>query len=228
MKLTSMRVILMIGLIDTVTAGLLSAKGVTPVKWQTYHSPAYGFTINVPADMTQAPGGSSALARKPAIPICGKNTVACFRYDGEEFNHSVIQSLGLAVNVLRNKKTEASCDNIRYNVTKTTAIHQRPFYYAETGRIVGGSSQGDTLYRTFYRHVCFEIVLATAQSDIPPVRYSKYGIKPVNREALRTVKTEMHTMLHSFTFVGPVKMAQNRMLMASRDASDSGIPPDVP
>lgn len=205
MKMTSKRLILMMGLIYALTVWPIAAEAATPARWQTYRSSVYGFAINLPPNMSRGSGTAAALPQKSVIPICGGTTVACFQYSGDEFNHTVIQGLGMAINVLRNKTTAAACDNIEFNVTKTTAIHGRSFYYAETGRASGGSSEGYTIYRTFYRHVCFEVDLATAQYDIPPAQYGAYGIKPVNRHALHEIQGEMQEMLESFTFVEPAK-----------------------
>jgi len=199
----SMRLILMIGLIYTVIAGWLGASAAKH-KWHTYSSPAYGFKIDVPSDMTYFPGSPVQPPQKSTLPICDTTTVACFQYTGGKFNHTVVQAMGVSVNVLRDKRTEAECNNIRFNVTKSIMIHGRPFHYAETGSVAAGSSKGGTLYRTFYQGVCFEVTLTTAYSDIEPARYGKYGIKPLNQRALHAMQKEMKKMLRSMTFVGPV------------------------
>jgi hypothetical protein len=204
MKVTSTRLVLIVGSLYTVVAGWLGATGTTFSKWHTYRSSAYGFAMKVPADMTFYPGGPTAPPRKSMIPICDRTTVACFQYNGNKLNHTVIQAMGISVNILRGKKTEADCNDIRFNVTSPTTIHGRPFYYAETGSVAAGSSAGGTTYRTYYQHVCFEIAVGTAQSDIPPAQYAESGIKPLNQRTFHEIQKQMDKMLHSFTFVGPV------------------------
>lgn len=204
MKVTSTQLVLIVGSIYTVIAGWFGATGTTLCRWHTYQSPAYGFAMKVPADMTFYPGSPASPPQRSMIPICDRSTVACFQYNGRKLNHTVIQAMGISVNVLRDKKTEGACKNIRYHFTKSTTIHGRPFEYADTGSVASGSSAGGTIYRTYYQHVCFEIAVSTAQSDIPPAQYAESGIKPLNQPALREIHKEMDKMLRSFTFVGPV------------------------
>jgi hypothetical protein len=204
MKVTSTQLVLIVGSIYTVVAGWLGATGTTFHKWHTYQSPDYGFAMKVPADMTFFPGGPASPPQKSMIPICDRSTVACFQYNGNKLNHTVIQAMGISVNILRDKKTEAACNNICFHFTKSTTIHGRPFEYADTGSVASGSSAGGTIYRTYYQHVCFEIAVSTAQSDIPPEQYAQSGVKPLNQSTLRQIHNQMDRMLRSFTFVGPV------------------------
>jgi hypothetical protein len=173
--------------------------------WQTYRSAAYGFTIDFPSSMTFYPGQPVLTPQHSMIPICDDTTVACFEYNGDAFNHTSIQALGVAIDVLRDRKTRAACDDIEGWPMSSIEIHRRKFHYSQTGNAAAGSSENVDDYRTFYRRVCFEIDLATAQSDIGSAQYEEYGMLPIDRNALFRVQGEMHRMLQSLNFAGKVQ-----------------------
>ena len=176
-----------------------------PTKWHTFRSPDYGFTIDYPSTMAFESGRPVMPSEMSMFPICDNTTVACFRYNGDALEHSIFQAIGLSVNVLRDLKTEAECNTIDdvSQPIKTITIHGNRFHYGDWGEAGGGSSRSVTDYRTFYRNVCFEVAVVSAQSDISPVEYADEGIEPIKRSALRRINRDMDRMLRSFAFVAP-------------------------
>jgi len=178
-----------------------------PADWKTYHSPEYGFTIEYPSDMTFSSGRPVAARQRSMIPVCADTAVACFEYNGHAFDRTVIESLGLSINILRDERTEADCadmDDIEHP-SKSVVIHGTRFHFAETGSAATGHSEGGPVYHAFHQHVCFEIALGTARTDIGPVQYEEAGIHPIDEKAMRMEQGEMNRMLQSFTFVGRVR-----------------------
>jgi hypothetical protein len=173
-----------------------------PVGWQTYRSSEYGFAIDYPADGSFT-SGYRAEPQRSMIPICDRTSIACFEYTGHAFDHTVIQSLGVSVNVFRDSRTE--CNEIDSRPVSTIVIHGTQFQFAKTGSAAAGSSEGGTVYRAFHQHVCFEISLVTAQSDVGPEQYEEMGIHAVDENAQRAVEDEMKRMLQSFVFTGRVR-----------------------
>ncbi len=174
-----------------------------PAGWQTYRSTEYGFTISYPGDGSFT-SGHRVEPQHSMIPVCDDTAVACFEYNGHAFDHTMIQSLGLAVMVLRDRRTEAECGEIYGRPVTQVEIHGRRFDFAGTGDAAAGSSEGVFRYRTFYQHVCFEVALATTQSDVLPAQYDEYGFHPFDANALRAAQDDMKRMLESFVFTGPV------------------------
>ncbi len=174
--------------------------------WRSYRSPDYGFRIDYPRTMSLYPGGPPPAEKQHSmIPICDETTIACFLYDGHALDHTVIQALGVAVNVLREETSEADCDDIDGGPAKTVVLHGRTFHFADAGGAAAGSSEAGRYYRAFDDHVCFEIAAATAQSDVGQAQYGEYGLRPLDERALRRIHGEMDRMVRSFAFVGPVK-----------------------
>jgi hypothetical protein len=175
----------------------------SPTGWRTYRSPDYGFTIEYPS------GGFTPGYRldpqRSMIPVCEATSLACFEYKGDAFKATVIESLGVSVNVLRDSKTKADCDYIDNQPVKTIVIHGVPFRFVEAGGAALGQSEGGKVYHAFHQNVCFEITVGSAQWDVGAVEYKELGIHRVNQRALRTVSGEMDRMLHSFVFSGPVR-----------------------
>jgi hypothetical protein len=170
-----------------------------PADWKIYRSPDYGFTIEYPSDGVFTPGYRIDPQRS-MIPVCDETSVACFEYNGDAFKGTVIESLGVSVNVL------AECNDIdtEHRSTTTVMIHGTRFQYTEFGDAATGHSEEVHDYRTFHQHACFEVALVTAQSDIGPEQYEEAGIHPIDENALRTVQEDMSRMLQSFVFSGPV------------------------
>ncbi len=200
-----MRAIVTMALAGVTAAAQTRVAPGSPAGWKTYRSAEYGFSIDFPPDMTFYANRPVLAPQLSMIPICDETTVACFEYNGDAFKHTVIAALGVAVNVLRDNTTNAQCDNIYSLRMKTSVIHGMRFHYADVGSAAAGSSAGGPDYRAFYRHVCFEIALTTAQSDIGAVQYAEYGIEPVDKNALKKVQDEMHAMMESFALIGAVE-----------------------
>ena len=174
--------------------------------WRTYRSPDFGFRIGYPRTLSFYPGGPLPPREQHSmIPICDETTIACFIYNRQAFDHTVIQALGVAVNVLRDETSEADCDDIDGRPEKTIFLNGRTFHFADSGGAAAGSSEGGRYYRTLYDHVCFEISAVTAQSDVGEAQYAEYGLRPLNEKALRRIHDEMDRMVRSFSFIGPVR-----------------------
>ena len=198
-----MHIAVFAGLVAVCAGQSTSQSNVTPVGWHTYHSTNYGFSIDYPIDGSFG-AGDRVGGERSMIPICDSTSVACFEYTGHAFVDTVIQSLGVSVNILREETTEADCtdmDDISHT-SKVVVIHKTRFHVAEIGSAAAGSSESGTIYHAFHQHVCFEISLGTAYSDIGPAQYEEYGLHPVDANALRAVQGEMNRMLHSFRFKG--------------------------
>lgn len=177
-----------------------------PEAWPTFRSPDFGFTIQYPDDLPFAPGWPLPPPQHSMLPICDpRTTVACFQYNGDAFDHTVIQALGVSINVLRDRKTENDCNEIYSRPTQTTMIHGTRFHYARVASAAAGSSASATYYRALYQGVCFEITLGTARSDIDAAQYEESGIQPLDKDELRRVHGEMERMLHTFAFAGPIQ-----------------------
>jgi hypothetical protein len=179
-----------------------------PVVWQTYRSPDYGFTIAYPASMSFYPGHPVEAPEFSMFPICDDTTVACFQYNGDAIKQTKVQAAGVSVNVLRGRKSEQECNNIDIGSgppVKTIALHGTLFRYGNTGEGGLGSGRAMTEYRTFYQHVCFEVALVVAESNMGPEDEKDEGYHPVNPRAWRRIMSDMDRMLRSFILVGPVK-----------------------
>lgn len=171
--------------------------------WQTYRSPDYGFTIDYPTNMKFYQGhpdyGETTISY---IPICDYTTVACFEYNGKEYEGTNFEAAGLSINVLREIRTEHDCDKIdtgSYPI-KTQTINGIKFHYGMTGE--GGTSQskGGPAYRVFHQNVCFEIAVATAQISI-----GAFDPGAVRAFDSATLDRLLDKMVRTFKFVGAVK-----------------------
>jgi hypothetical protein len=195
----------------TAAAGLLLtmtpawAKTARQTDWQTYQSSDYGFRIDYPQTMSFYPGGPVRPPEKSMFPICDEGTVACFEYDGHVFDRTQIQSMGVSVNLLRQYRTEADCDQIDTEAPiLTTTINGTVFHYAQTGDGGLGSFRIESVYRTLHAGMCFEVALVTAQSDLSAQDLKMQGRKLASRRTRRKLAAQLKRMLDSFAFVGPV------------------------
>lgn len=198
--------------------------------WRTYQSPDYGFRINYPGTMTLYLGGPPPPEKQHSmIPICDETAIACFLYDGHALDHTVIQALGIAVNVLREETSEADCDSVDGRPQQTIVLHGRNFHFDVSASAAAGSSEGGRYYHTFYDHVCFEISAATAQTDVGEAQYAEYGLRPIDERALRRIHGEMDRMVRSFAFVGPVKREAGWSLRTESPCGESfEVPANTP
>jgi hypothetical protein len=207
MSVSPMRIFLLTGLYTVAAVGWAGPKAATPAEWKTYRSPDYGFVISYPGSMTFFPGHPVEAPELSMFPICDDTTVACFQYHGDAFNGTTLQAAGVSVNVPRDLKSETECNTIDTGSSqiKTVKIHGALFHYGDTGEGGLGSSRGITAYRTFYQHVCFEAAVVIAVTDTAPGHEEEEGYKPVNQQAWRRLSNDMDRMLHSLTFIGPVR-----------------------
>jgi hypothetical protein len=176
-------------------------------KWRTYRSPEFGFRIDYPDTMTFYPGGPQRPPEKSMFPVCDDDTVACFEYNGHDFDRTQIQAMGVSVNMVRENRTAPECDRIETNSgpTRTKTINGVVFHFAETGDGGLGSYRNVVAYRVFSKHACFEVALVTAQSDLSAQDMQDAGLTPANPRTLRRLDAVMNRMMDSFAFVGPVK-----------------------
>ncbi|MGA8087850.1 MAG: hypothetical protein WCA10_11115 [Terracidiphilus sp.] len=202
-----MRDVLLIGLCLSATEGWASAETKRSQEWQTYRSPDYGFTIAYPVSMAFSSGHPVKAPELSMFPIYEGPTIACFQYDGNEFEKTAVQAAGISVKVLRGFKSEKDCNTMEFGSgpTGTIKIHGVLFHYGDMDEAGGGSSIGATEYRTFYQHVCFDVSVAMAMTDIAAEHEEDEGYRPVNKRAWRRLWKNMDRMLHSFRFVGPVQ-----------------------
>jgi hypothetical protein len=199
------RFIMAVTLLSLAGVGCVSAAAKTPAGWRTYHSPDYGFTIAYPPSMTFYPGRPVKPPERSMFPVCAYS-VACFEYTGDAFEGTDMQSVGVSVYVLRGVESEADCDKIDRvsGPTGTVKIHGTAFHYGDTDEVGLGSSIGVTSYRAFHQHVCFEVAIGIAGTDIGREDVEDGDYKLVDKRAMRQIFSDMDRMLHSFSFSGPV------------------------
>jgi hypothetical protein len=207
MKSKSLEGILLAILFSVAVVGWAAPAPKKHTAWQTYRSLDYGFTIAYPETMTFYPGHPVPPPENSMFPVCD-DTIACFQYNGNALDGTPIQAAGVSVNVLRGVKTETDCISsidTRSDPIKSIRIHGTLFHSSYLGEGGLGSSRGITEYLALYHHVCFDVAVVTAVSDFGDEGMKEEGFHPVNRRAWRRISSDMDRMLHSFTFVGPVK-----------------------
>ncbi|HEY3988692.1 MAG TPA: hypothetical protein VGM02_05285 [Acidobacteriaceae bacterium] len=170
-----------------------------PPAWQSYSSPDYGFTISYPTDIKLysardgGPGGYS--------PICFETTVTCLGYSSTDYQDTNFEGAGVAINVLRDAKTEQDCDTLRSPIpTRVEIIHGHPFHTAIVTD--GGLSHvtSGPAYRAFYQNVCFEIAAQIASASFGS--FEPGSVKEFHPARLRQL---LDQVVHTFRFTGPVK-----------------------
>jgi hypothetical protein len=169
--------------------------------WRTYRSPDYGFSIDYPTNVSFYGSHPDPAEMKGSyIPICDYTTVACFEYNGNEYEGTILEAAGLSVNVLRDLRTEQDCINIDSGSgpIKTERINGIKFHYALTGTAATGHEEGGTSYRAFYQNVCFEIAVGTV---VTGARADEPGIKKLDE---RKLDKALNEMVHTFRFIGDV------------------------
>ncbi len=169
--------------------------------WRTYSSPDYGFTIDYPSKVTSSGSRPDGVEMKGSyIPICDQTTVACFEYNGNEYEGTIMEAAGLSVNVLRDLRTEQDCNHIDTHSSpiKTEIINGINFHYGDTGSAGLGHGEGGPSYRVFYQNVCFEIAVGIA---VTTARAGEPGIKKFDQRKLDKVLNEM---VHTIRFIGDV------------------------
>ena len=175
--------------------------------WKTHRDPDYGFTIEYPESMTFYPGHPVEPPQGAMFPICDY-TIACFQYNGNALERTPTHAVGVSVNIVRGVKTETECINstgLRLDSIKTIRIHGTTFHYGDTGEGGLGSGRSMTEYLAFYQHVCFDVALVTAGRNLGSEDMKDEGLHPAGGRAWRRLWNDMDRMLHSFTFVGPVR-----------------------
>jgi len=171
--------------------------------WRTYRSSDYGFTIDYPANMTFYPGHPDyAETQISYMPTCDYTTVACFEYNGKEYENTTFEAAGLSINVLRDIKTEQDCAKIDAgsHPIKTETINGNRFHYGVTGEAGMSQSAGGPTYRAFHQNVCFEIAAAIAQ-----VSAAAFDDGAINSFDSRKLDKLLEKMIHSFRFSGAVE-----------------------
>jgi hypothetical protein len=174
--------------------GMLSAAQ-PPPGWQTYSNPDYGFTISYPPDIKLysardgGPGGYS--------PICFETTVTCLGYSGTDYQGTNFEGAGVAINVLRDAKTEQDCDTLRSPFpTRVEIIHGHPFHTAIVTDAGLSHVTSGPAYRAFYQNVCFESANHSTRWSTPsasPVRSSEapIGKSPATADAAAFSNTRL-------------------------------------
>jgi hypothetical protein len=180
--------------------GMLSAAQ-PPPGWQTYSNPDYGFTISYPPDIKlynsargESPGGYN--------PICFESTVTCLGYSGTEYQETNFEGAGVAINVLRDAKTEKDCHGIRHYISYAAG-------HGSSHTTVGNSEL------KFYQNVCFEVAPLIATGG--PDNFDPGSVKEFKPERLRQL---LDQVVHTFQFTGAVKDGADWKV--SSDASCGG------
>jgi hypothetical protein len=170
--------------------------------WDTYRNPDYGFEIDYPEKISSfGARPDPALMKGSYIPICETTTVACFEYNGKEYEGTNLESAGLSVNVLRQLRTEKDCDTFDENsgavdVVKINGIN---FHRAITGSVGMSQGEGGPSYRALYQGVCFEIHAGIA--DVSVGSFEPGAIKSFDPEKLLKL---LDGMVRTFRFTGDV------------------------
>jgi hypothetical protein len=214
MNAKSVRVILLAILFTAAVVAWAAPAAKKHTEWKTYRDPDYGFMIDYPDSMTFYPGHPVEPTQGAMFPICD-HTIACFQYNGHALDGTITDAIGISVNIVRGVKTETECiDSIGPDLdsSKTIHIHGTLFHYGDTSDAGMGSGRSMTEYLAFYQHVCFDVALGGAGRNVAPQDMKDEGLKYVNRRADRKIGNDMDRMLHSFTFVGPI-----------RDGADWGV-----
>jgi hypothetical protein len=171
--------------------------------WQTYRSPDYGFTIDYPKNMSFYSGHPDLKETQLSfIPICDDTTVACFEYNGSEYEGTNFGAAGLSVNVLRDLRTEQDCDKIdtgSYPI-KTETVNGIKFHYGNTGEAATSHAKSGPAYRAFHKNVCFEIAVAIAETSIGA--FDPGAIKTFDSAKLNRL---LDKMVHTFKFAATIK-----------------------
>jgi hypothetical protein len=172
-----------------------------PKGWQTYRSAEYGFTIQYPKSMTSYGSHPDPAELQPSYsPICVDTTVACFEYNGRDYEGTNLEAAGLAVNVLRDMRTEQDCDQFENPPTAVTeVINGTAFRRGLTGESGLGHYEGGPSYRAFYQNVCFEIAVGIAETSLGA--FDPGTVKKFNASRMDKLLDEM---VRTFRFVGPV------------------------
>lgn len=182
----------------TINGGVSLAANV-PAGWQVHRSVDYGFVIAYPPDFKFY--SDLQEAQKSYIPICRFESIACFEYNGNEYEGTNFGAAGLSVNILRGLRTEEECYKIE-NASppiRMTTLNGTRFHYGDIGEGGLGHAIGGPVYRTFYEHVCFEVALLTTETSIG-------GYDPGTVKEFHSAKLEkqLDRMFHTFRFVGHV------------------------
>jgi hypothetical protein len=140
-----------------------------PPGWRGYRNPDYGFVIAYPNQFKFYPVSPDLQeAQLSYIPICQSESIACFEYNGDEYESTNFGAAGLSVNILRDARTKKECNKIdtgQYPI-KQAIINGVHFRYGETGGAATGNAIGGPAYRTFREHVCFEVALLITATSI--------------------------------------------------------------
>src|SRR5260370_23361010 len=81
-----------------------------PGGWNVHRSADYGFVIAYPPDFKSY---SDLLeAQRSYIPVCQSESIACFEYNGNEYEGTNFEAAGVSVNILRELRTEKECYKI--------------------------------------------------------------------------------------------------------------------
>jgi hypothetical protein len=169
--------------------------------WQAFQNRDYGFALAFPKHFTNYSSGLDYVeAIRSYIPICHENAVACFIYNGNEYQGTNFESAGLSVSVLRDRRTENACNAIDAGSSeiREKTINGTRFHSYD---VVGEASSHwiDThAYRTFKDGVCFEIFASIAGFERLVAEPPPKPFDPVK------LKQELEEIVHTFRFTGPV------------------------
>ncbi len=170
-----------------------------PAGWSVHRSADYGFVIAYPPDFKSY---SDLLeAQRSYIPVCQSESIACFEYNGNEYEGTNFEAAGVSVNILRELRTEKECykiENVSLPIQKIT-LNGIPFHYGDIGEGGLGHGIGGPAYRTFREHVCFEVALLITATSI-----SVYDPGTVKEFDSATLEKQLDRMLHTFRFVSHV------------------------
>jgi hypothetical protein len=171
-------------------------------QWRTYRSPYYGFTLRYPSTFAFYTGHPDFEETQMSMfPICDTTTVACVEYSFGAKAHSAI---GLSVNILRDQKTEAACNQPNRKgdpALKPVTINGIAFRTGETDSVGLGSSSGGDIYRVFHQNVCFEVAVMSAGTNGGDGEDNESRVAATR---FRRISDALDRVLESFAFTGPI------------------------
>jgi hypothetical protein len=209
---------LAIFLVSGITACLLAARATgqgepassaathsagTHAGWQIYRNLDYGFSIEYPEDVTVFAGHPDYTGMQTSYhPICFETTVACIEYTGSDYKGTNLEAAGIAIDILRDKRTREECDKIdESRAANVRKINGLEFHYGLTGTAGMNQSEGGPSYRHIYQGVCFEIAVGIATFNTGAVG------DPGDVKELTSAELEqrLDSIVGTFRFIGPVK-----------------------
>lgn len=173
--------------------------------WKTYQSKTYSFEVKYPETVSLYEAkDKDKMAILTYIPVCDPDkTIACFHFPNSKYSATNFRGAGLSIKILEKIVTEQTCSIIETPNNQKIASRQIngiTFYMGNQGGAAAGNQNFDTVFRTFYKGKCFEIVerFVTDSSDVntPPGM-----VKSITKAEQSSVLMELDQILSTFRFI---------------------------